>query len=400
VPHNWPISHEIARRSLYLGVPSLAVPSRILANLQAPKGSEGNRCVSHVKQLIKQWTKPLTTSLVTSALSDTTRSRVDLIAENALLRQQLIVLRRQIKRPQLTKVDRIRLVLLARCTQFWRQALHIVQPDTLLRWHRDLFRRYWRRKSWNKKPKPRIASETIALIKQMAKRNPLWGAERIRGELLKLGIRVSKRTIQKYMAKVHRTSGQTWITFLKNHAGDIWACDFTVVHTLFFLPLYIFVIMELKTRRVVHTAITSSPTDVWTAQQLREATPWGEAPKYLIHDRDSKYGRQFSAVAASSGIKELKTPFRAPKANAYCERFIGSLKRECLDHILILHRNQLYRLVTEFIHYYNLSRPHQGIDQRIPARFDQNYHRQSGRIASTPVLGGLHHSYARVPHLN
>ncbi len=218
--------------------------------------------------------------------------------------------------------------------------------------------------------------------------------------MLKLSIEVSKRTIQKYIAKVRQASGQTWATFLKNHAGDIWACDFTVVFDLLFRPLYIFVIIELKTRRVVHTAVTTSPTDEWTSQQLREATPWGQMPKYLIHDRDNKYGQQFSAVAASSGIKELKTPFRAPKANAYCERFIGSLKRECLDHMLILHCNQLHRLVTEFIDYYNHSRPHQGIGQRIPARFDQNYRPQSGQVVSTPVLGGLHHSYARTTSLN
>jgi putative transposase len=158
--------------------------------------------------------------------------------------------------------------------------------------------------------------------------------------------------------------------------------------------------MELKTRRVVHSAVTTSPTDAWAAQQLREATPWGQAPKYLIHDRDNKYGRQFSAVAVSSGIKELRTPFRAPKANAHCERFIGSLKRECLDHMLILHRNHLHRLLIEFIDYYNHSRPHQGIGQRIPARFDQNYHPQSGQVVSTPVLDGLHHSYTRIANLN
>ena len=356
--------------------------------------------VNQVRQLIKQWTKPLASRLLLGSLADMTRSRADLVAENALLRQQLIILRRQVKRPQLTQPDRTCLVLLARCTRFWKQALHIVQPDTLLRWHRDLFRCYWRRKSRNKKPKPRIASETIDLIKQMAKKNRTWGAERIRGELLKLGIEVSKRTIQKYIAKVRQTSGQTWATFLRNHAGDIWACDFTVVFDLLFRPLYVFIIMELKTRRVVHTAVTASPTDEWTAQQLREATPWGQMPKYLIHDRDNKYGQRFSAVAASSGIKELRTPFRAPKANAHCERFIGSLKRECLDHMLILHRNQLHRLVIEFFDYYNLSRPHQGIDQRIPARFDQNYHPQSGQVVSTPVLGGLHHSYARTTNLN
>ena len=288
--------------------------------------------VNQVRQLIKQWTKPLASRLFLGSFADMTRSRADLIAENALLRQQVIILRRQVKRPQLTERDRRRLVLLARCTRFWKQALHIIQPDTLLRWHRDLFRRYWRCKSRNKKPKPRITPETIALIKQLTKENQLWGAERIRGELLKLGIEVSKRTIQKYIAKVRQTSGQTWATFLKNHAGDIWACDFTVVFDLLFRPLYIFVIMELQTRRVVHTDVTTSPTDEWTAQKLREATPWGQAPKYLIHHRDSKYGQRFTAVAVSSGIKELKTPFRAPKANAHCERLIGSLKRECLDH--------------------------------------------------------------------
>ena len=350
---------------------------------------------SPVKQVAKQWTKPLTVGLAAGSISDVTRSRAALIAENALLRQQLIILRRQIKRPQLTRADRVCLVLLARCTQFWQQALHIVQPDTVLRWHRDLFRRYWRRKSRNKKRKPRIAPDTIALIKQMAKENPLWGAERIRGELLKLGIRVSKRTIQKHMPKARRASGQTWATFLKNHARDIWACDFTVVHDLLFRPLYIFIITELQTRRVIHTAVTASPTDSWTAQQLREATPWGVTPKYLIRDRDSKYGQRFSAVAVSSGIKELRTPFRAPKANAHCERFIGSLKRECLDHMLVLQRNQLHRLVTEFVDYYNHSRPHQGIGQRIPVRFNQDCPSQFGRITSTPVLGGLHHSYGR-----
>ncbi len=268
-----------------------------------------------LKQHLKQWTKPATAILVTETLSDVTRSRADLIAENAMLRQQLIVLNRQIKRPQFTNGDRIRLVLLARCTRFWRQALHIVQPDTLLRWHRDLFRRYWRRKSKHKKRKPRIAPETIALIRRMAKENRLWGAERIRGELLKLGIEVSKRTVQKYMPKVRRNSSQTWATFLKNHAAGIWACDFTVVHDLLFRPLYIFVLIELQTRRIVHTAVTRSPADGWTAQQLREATPWGEAPKYLIRDRDDKYGALFSNVAKSTGIQVLETPIRTPQAD-------------------------------------------------------------------------------------
>jgi putative transposase len=245
------------------------------------------------------------------SLSDPRRSRKDLIIENTMLRQQLIVLNRQVKRRQLTQGDRLRIVLLARLTEFWQQALHIVQPDTLLRWHRDLFRRYWRRKSMPEKRDPRISTETIELIQQMASENRLWGAERIRGELLKLGVKVSKRTIEKYMLKERQNrSGQTWSTFLKNHFRDIWAYDFTVVNDLLFRSWYVFVIMELHTRRIVHVAITRSPTDEWVAQRLREATPWGEGPKYLIRDRDSKYGKQFAAVAG--GIKILKTPVRVP----------------------------------------------------------------------------------------
>ena len=230
----------------------------------------------------------------------------------------------------------------------------------------------------------------------MASENRLWGAERIRGELLKLGLRVSKRTIQKYVAKMPRPAGQSWSTFLKHHAPDIWACDFTVVFDLLFGPLYIFIVMELGTRRLVHAAVTASPTDDWTAQQLREATPWGRAPRYLIRDRDTKYGQRFSRVAATSGIKLLKTPYRAPRANAYCERLIGSLRRECLDYLLVLHSRQLQHHVSEFVAYYNHSRPHQGIDQRVPADLGRHALPTRGKITSVPVLDGLHHSYKRV----
>ncbi len=352
-----------------------------------------------IRQTLKIWTKPAAALLVASALSDINRSRTDLIVENAMLRQQLVVLNRQVKRPQLNQRDRILLVILARCTRFWQQTLHIVQPDTLLRWHRELFRLYWRRKS--KMRKPRIPHETIALIKKMAKENCLWGAERIRGELLKLDIQVSKRTIQRYMSKSRQASNQTWATLIKNHVRDIWACDFTVVHDLFFRPIYIFVILELKTRRVVHAAVTVLPTDTWTAQQLREATPWDSSPRYLIRDRDRKYGSQFSCIATSTGIKELKTPYRTPKANAFCERFMGSLKRDCLDHMLVMSRKQIERLVREYVSYYNNVRPHQGIHQRIPGRYNEKgFPSQSGKVRCEPILGGLHHDYTRIAYLN
>jgi transposase InsO family protein len=259
-----------------------------------------------------------------------------------------------------------------------------VKPETLLRWHRDLFRLYWKRKSRPKDRKPHIPQETIDLIKDMAEKNWLWGAEKIQGELLKLGIKVSKRTIQKYMKKVRKRSSQNWRTFLKNHAHEIWACDFTTVTSLFFKPIYIFGIMELESRRIIHTActelvdvaITLSPTDEWTAQQLREATPWDNRPKYLIRDNDNKFGKKFSAVAKSSGIEELKTPFQAPKANAHCERLVGTMKRECLDHFLILNQYHLKRIVTAFVGYYNQHRPHQGIKQRTPRQA------QSAKIAT------------------
>lgn len=320
----------------------------------------------------------------------------ELIAENALLRQQLMIVRRQIKRPRITNMDRLRLLFFARITPAWKQTLHIIQPETLLRWHRDLFRIYWRRKSKVAMNKPRIAQQTIGLIQQISTENRLWGAERIRGELLKLGVHVSKRTVQKYMVRSSRVSGQTWASFIQNHARDIWACDFTTVHTLLFQLLYVFVIQALHNRRLVHIAVTKNPTDHWVAQQLREATPWGDGSRYLIRDRDNKFGTVFSSVAKSRGIQELKTPYRAPMANAYCERLIGSLKRECLDHILILNERHLKRIVKEYAKYYNQSRPHQGIGQIRPEYSEGFYPTLlSGKVVSKPVLGGLHYDYSR-----
>ena len=167
------------------------------------------------------------------------------------------------------------------------------------------------------------------------------------------------------------STGQKWRTFLKNHAHEIWACDFTTIHTIFFKPLYVLVFVKHETREVVHTAVTDHPTDEWTAQQLREATPWGERPKYLIHDNDGKFGERFKDLVKDTGIKALKTPPKAPRANAICERFIGSLKREGTDNFLIFHRYQLHRIIATYADYFNEQRPHQGIDQHIPTRLDE-----------------------------
>jgi transposase InsO family protein len=219
----------------------------------------------------------------------------------------------------------------------------------------------------------------------------------MRGELLKLGIHVCKRTIQKYMRHVRtqQLRGQKWSTFLRNHASQIWACDFLQVTDLFFQPLFAFLIVELKSRKVIHMGVTRSPTDAWVAQQLREATPYEQAPKCLIRDNDSKFGPCFARVAKTSGIKILKTPYHAPRANAICERYLRSVRQECLDHLFIFHEKQLQRVLNEYIVYFNQARPHQGIGQQIPepSRSAHSSHRAGKKVFALSVVGGLHHDY-------
>ena len=346
-------------------------------------------------------TKPAGRTQLVEPLADVPRSKPQLLAENALLRQQLIILRRSTKRPRCTPADRALLVLLASRLPFWRQALLIVQPDTLLRWHRDAFRLTWRWRSRTRTgtARPKIASETIALIKEMAVANPLWGAERMRGELLKLDIRVAKTTIQRYMrqARPPHRRGQSWTTVLRNHGQQIWAADFLPVTDLLFRPVYAFFMIELASRRVVHVGVTRHPTDTWVAQQLREATPFGQHPKHLITDNDSKYGPLFAQMAKASGIDHIRTAYQAPLMNAICERFLGSVRRECLDYLLIFSERQLERVLREYVLYVNTARPHQGIKQGVPdgTRRPRSLSTGSGAVQARPVLGGLHHTYRR-----
>ncbi len=299
-------------------------------------------------------------------------------------------------------------MLLASKLRTWKNTLLIVQPDTLLRWHKQGFRLFWKRKSKTTSRESKLPAETIELIKQMARENRLWGAERIRGELLKLDIRVCKRTVQKYMRQALRPGpskhepNQNWTTFLHNHAHQVWACDFLPVYDLFFRPLFVFIIIELGTRRVMHFGVTRSPTDEWATQQLREATPFGQTPRFLVRDNDSTYGEKFAHVAVSSGIQVLRTPYRAPRANAFCERLLGSIRRECLDHILILGERHLHHVVKEYLQFYNSARPHQGIGQAIPevARVLEQkdtivVEGAVQKVISFPVLGGLHQDYRR-----
>jgi transposase InsO family protein len=232
----------------------------------------------------------------------------------------------------------------------------------------------------------------------MAHENRLWGADRIRGELLKLDIRVSKRTIQKYLrqGRPPRPTGQPWATFLRNHAGETWACDFLPVTDPFFRPLFAFSVVALGTRRVMHVGVTRHPTDAWVAQQLRQATPFDERPRFLIRDNDGKYGSCFDQLAAAGGIRVLRTPTRAPQANAVCERFLGSVRRECTDHLLVLGERHLARLLRKYVAYFNGARPHQGLGQRLPYPTTVSSARpRGGAVVARPILGGLHHDYQR-----
>jgi putative transposase len=290
----------------------LPMPARLLRRLS----TLAHAAVQRVRHRLLAATRPATASVAAGALADLARGKPELVAENALLRHRLAILRRNVRRPRSTAADRALLVLLASHVRAWRSALLIVQPDMLLRWHRQLFRRYWRGKSRAALPahRPPLAPATVALIREMAAANRLWGAERISSELLKLNIRVAKSTIQRYLREAHppHLPGQSWSTFIKNHAAEIWACAFLPVTGLLFRPVYTFFVIALDTLRVVHVGVTRHPTDAWVAQQLREATPFGQCPRYLIRDNDRKYGSAFAQVAAASGIKVLRTPYRAP----------------------------------------------------------------------------------------
>ena len=280
--------------------------------------------------------------------------RVGAIADLARSKPQLVVLNRAGKRPRCTRADRVLVVVLANKVQHWRDALHIVRPATVPRWYRAGWHLFWKAQSRATSPESRVAAETIARIKELAASNRLWGADRIRGELLKLGIPVAKRPIQRHMRRARPSlpRGQTWATFLCNHTQDIRAGDFVQRTAVWFRTLCAFVVTALGSRRIVHVDATRAPTDEWVAQQLREATPCGAAPTYLLRDNDATYGPRFDAVAVGTGIALLRTPNRAPRADATCERLIGSLRRECLDHILLMSEAQLRRVLHEYAQYF------------------------------------------------
>ncbi|HET8630052.1 MAG TPA: hypothetical protein VFL91_21740 [Thermomicrobiales bacterium] len=321
----------------------------------------GRAALQRLCRRIMAATRPDVAPLAVGAPADLARSKPALVAEGGLLRHQLAILRRSVTHPRCRPTDRALLVLLAGRVRAWRSALLIVQPDTLLRWHRQRFRGHWRRRSRATTParRPPRAAETVALIREMAAANRLWGAERIRGELLKIDIRVAQATVRRSLreARPARRAGQPWATFRRNHAPDIWAGNVLPATDLLFRPVYACCAIAPGSRRVVHVGVTRHPTDAWVAQQLREATPFGERPTYLLRDNDSKYGPTCSRTAASTGTTALRTAYRAPRRNASCERLLGSVRRECLDHLLVLGEAHVGRALREYVRYFNHDRP-------------------------------------------
>jgi putative transposase len=321
------------------------------------------------------------------------RSRAALHLEVLALRHQLLVLHRsQPRRLRLAKADRWLWAWLSRVWSGWRTTIVIVKPQTVVAWHRKGCRLFWTWKIRRRAGRPPVAPEMRALIRQMAEENPLWGAPRIHGELLKLGMQVSQATVAKYLARPAAPPSQSWRTFLANHVEQIVAADFFVVPTATCRLLFVLVLLAHERRRIVHVAVTPHPTAAWTAQQLREAFPWDQAPRYLVHDRDLAF-QALSATAKAMGIEDVRTAPRSPWQNAYVERLIGSMRRECLDHVIVLTARGLRTILHSYVAYYMNSRTHLSLGKDSPQ--SRPVSAAVGRVTAIPQAGGLHHRYER-----
>jgi transposase InsO family protein len=322
------------------------------------------------------------------------RSQASLEAEILVLRHQLNVLRRRsLKRPTFSNLDRLIFAGLYAVAPRILSALAIVEPQTVVRWHRAGFRLFWRWKSQSRSGRPRIPLEIRRLIREMSLANPLWGAPRIHGELLKLGINIGQTSVAKYMARHRRPPSQGWKTFLRNHADAIASIDLFVVPTVSFRLLYGLLILRHDRRQILWLGATPHPTAEWIARQLTEAFGWAHPPKYLIRDRDQTYGKVFTRRVRSMGIRDRPTAPRSPWQNGHAERLIGSIRRECLDHVVVFDERHLRHLLRSYMHYYNSTRTHLslGKDAPIPRAVEV-----VGRVLATPILGGLHHQYVRI----
>ena len=322
------------------------------------------------------------------------RTRRELALENLALRQQLAVWKARQPRPRLTEMDRIFWIVLSRLWKNWRSSLQVVRPETVVRWHRRGFRLYWAWKSRRRWGRPAIGRDVRDLIRQMSRANPLWGAPRIHGELLKLGLTASQATVSKYILRHRRPPSQAWRTFLKNHATDLIALDLFTVPTATFRVLFVLVMLNHSRRRLVHFNVTEHPTAEWTAWQLIEACALEAGPRYLIRDRDQVYGERFSHQARMLDIQEAVIAPRSPWQNAYAERVIGSIRRECLDHVVVIGERHLRRILSKYVDYYNGTRTHLSLAKDAPEPRSVQLPRQ-GRVVKVPRVGGLHHEYLR-----
>jgi transposase InsO family protein len=331
---------------------------------------------------------------VLSVLAAPFKSKSRLEAENAVLRHQLIVLRRKVQgRIRLTNNDRWFLIQLYRWFPSILQVLAIIRPETLVRLHRAGFRIYWRWKSRSRGGRPQIEADLRELIRKMSIENPLWGAPRIHGELLKLGFEVAQSSVAKYMVKRVGPPSHGWRTFLRNHVSDIAAMDLFVVPTIGFDLLYAFVIVRLSRRELLLINVTSHPTAEWIARQLTEAFPWNEAPRYLIRDRDRIYGAVVMRRLRAMGIRDKPTAPASPWQNGFAERLIGSIRRECVDHFIVLGEAHLRRILRTYARYYNEIRTHRSLSKDAPTSHPVQ---RIGSINSHAILGGIHHHYVRV----
>ena len=324
------------------------------------------------------------------------RSRAALELENLALRHQIGVLQRSArKRAKLTPLDRLLWVWLSRIWGGWRSALAIVQPETVIAWHRRGFGLFWARKIRRGQPgRPALPSEVRDLIRRICRENPTWGAPRIHGELLKLGIDIGESSVSKYMVRSRRPPSQTWHTFLENHLTQLVSIDFFTVPTLRFQVLYVFLVLAHDRRRILHFNVTAHPTAEWTGQQLREAFPFGQLPRYLLRDRDAIFGKDFREQVRDMGIREVLSAPRSPWQRAYVERVIGSIRRECLDHVIVFHEGSLRRTLNSYFNYYHRSRTHLSLrkDSPEPRPIQPP---ETGRVVAVPQVGGLHHRYER-----
>ena len=324
------------------------------------------------------------------------RTRRHLVLENLALRQQLSVfLATAHRRPSLTDFDRTFWTLLRRRWTGWKRALVIVQPETVVRWHRQGFKYYWRWKSRRGgSGRPRLPAEIRGLVRRMSLANPLWGAPRIHGELLKLGIEISQTTVAKYMSRHQRPPSQTWRAFLENHLTDLVSIDFFTVPSATFQILFVFVVLAHDRRRVLHFNVTEHPTAEWTARQIVEAFPWDTSPHYLLRDRDGVYGNHFRRRVEGFQVTEVLIAPRSPWQNPYVERLIGSVRRECLDHVIVLSEAHLRRVLRAYFAYYQRSRTHLSLDKDAPNPRDVQPPAM-GEVIELPEVGGIHHRYER-----